>query len=99
MFKVDLNRFLKITSIYFLNLLGCPKKQNKFQVDEILKCYTFLVDGHLKFTYALSTSKVKIIIYQSFNVKTFFKHNSINQFQKYFGVKTQSIRHKNNYCS
>jgi len=51
--------------------LGCPKKQNKFQVNEILKCFTFLVNGHLKFTYALSISKVKIIIYQSFNVETF----------------------------
>jgi hypothetical protein len=44
----------------------------------------FLVIGHLKFTYALSTSKLKIIIYQYFNVKIFSKHNSTSQFQKYF---------------
>jgi len=43
--------------------LGCPKKQSKLQVDEILFFFTFLVDGHLKFTYALSTFKRKIIIF------------------------------------
>jgi hypothetical protein len=51
--------------------MGCPKKQNRFQVDEILIFFTFSVNGHLKFTYALSTSKVKVIIYQSFIVKMF----------------------------
>jgi hypothetical protein len=33
--------------------------------------FIFLVNGHLKLTYALSTSKVKVIIYQSFDVKLF----------------------------
>ncbi len=42
--------------------MGCPKKENRLQVDEILNFFTFLVNGHLKFTYALSTFKVKIII-------------------------------------
>jgi hypothetical protein len=32
----------------------------------------FLVDGHLKYIYAFSTSKVKIIIYQYFNLQLFF---------------------------
>jgi hypothetical protein len=45
------------------------KKQSRFQVNEILNFLAFLVNGHLKFTY--STSKVKIIIYQFFNVKIF----------------------------
>jgi hypothetical protein len=44
----------------------------------------FLVSGHLKFTYALSTSKIKVIIYQSFKHTSIFKHNYTNQFQKYF---------------
>jgi hypothetical protein len=39
--------------IYIFNILGCPKKQNKFQVDEILDLKKFLVNGHLKFTYQL----------------------------------------------
>ncbi len=52
----------------FFYFLGCPKKQSRLQVDEILIFFTFLVYGHIKFIYALSTSKVKIIIYQSFNV-------------------------------
>jgi hypothetical protein len=52
--------------------MGCPKNQNRFQIDEILSFFTFLVNGHLKFTYALSISKVIIIIYQSYNVKIFF---------------------------
>ncbi len=64
--------------------MGCPKKQSRFQVDEILNLFTFLVNGHVKFTHAFSTSKVKVIIYESFNVKIFLKHNSTNQFQKYF---------------
>jgi hypothetical protein len=50
----------------------CPKKQSKLQVNEILNFFTFLVNGHLKLTSTLSTSKVKIIIYQIFNVKVFF---------------------------
>jgi hypothetical protein len=57
--------------------MGCLKKQNRLQVDEILNFLTFLVNGHLNFTYTLPTSKVKVIIYQSFNVKLFF--NTIPQ--------------------
>jgi hypothetical protein len=37
-----------------------------------MKCwifFTFLLNAHLKFIYAISTSKVKIIICQNFNVK------------------------------
>jgi hypothetical protein len=55
----------------FFYFLGCPKKQSRLQVDEILILKIFLDNGHLKYTYALSSSKVKIIIYQSFNVKIF----------------------------
>ncbi len=40
--------------------MGCLKKQNRLQVDEILNFLTFLVNGHLKFTYAHPTAKVKI---------------------------------------
>jgi hypothetical protein len=61
MFKVDLSRFLKMQIIGFY-LFNCPKKQSRLQVDKILIFFTFLVNGHLKFTYALSTSKVIIII-------------------------------------
>jgi len=58
MFKVDLSRFFKNASrINFF--MGCPKKQSRLQVDEILNVFTFLVNGHLKFTYVLSTSKIK----------------------------------------
>jgi hypothetical protein len=65
----------------FLLFLGCSKKQIKLQIDEILNFFTFFVDGHLKFTYALSTSKAKIIIYQFFNVKLFWTqiHHSISK--------------------
>jgi hypothetical protein len=70
MFKIDLSSFLKM-QVNLFYFLGCPKKQSRFQVDEILIFFTFLVNGHLKFTYALSTYKFKIIIYQSFNVKVF----------------------------
>jgi hypothetical protein len=59
--KVDLSRFLKLASRFFY-FQGCPKKQSKLQVDEILNFFTFLVHGHLKFTYALPTSKVNIYI-------------------------------------
>ncbi len=68
MFKIDLSRFLKIAN-RFSYFQGCPKKQSKLQVDEILDFFTFLVHGHLKFTYALPTSKVYLYIYQSLNVK------------------------------
>ncbi len=84
MFKVYLSIFLKITSRLFFNFLGCPKKQSRLQVDEILNFLTFLVNGHLKFTYALSISKVKITIYQSFNVKIFF--NTIPQVKNTFDL-------------
>jgi hypothetical protein len=47
------------------------KKQSKLQIDEILDFLTFLVNGHLKFIHTLSTSKVKAIIYQYFNVLIF----------------------------
>jgi hypothetical protein len=57
MFKVDLSRFLKNASRVFFYFMGCPKKQNRLQLNEILNVFTFLVNGHLKFTYVLSTSK------------------------------------------
>jgi hypothetical protein len=43
---------------------------------------TLLINCHLKFTYALSASKVKIIIYQSSNLKIFL--NTIPPISKYF---------------
>ncbi len=65
MFKVNLSRFKQIFKKckYIYIYLGCPKKQSKLQVDEILLFFAFLVDGHLKFTYALSIFKGKIIIF------------------------------------
>ncbi len=36
MFKVDLSKFLKHASRYIFNSMGCPKKQCKLQVNEIL---------------------------------------------------------------
>jgi hypothetical protein len=61
--KVDVSIFLKNASRFFFKNLGCPKKQSRFKVDEILDSLIFLVNGHPNFSYALSTSKVKIIIY------------------------------------
>jgi hypothetical protein len=58
MFKIYLNKSIKCKYIY-LYFLGWPSKQNRLQVDEILIFLTFLVNGHLKFTYALSILKVK----------------------------------------
>ncbi len=60
MLKLYLSSFLK-NQVNFLKNLGCPRKQSRLQVDEILNFLTFLVNGHLKFTYALSISKVKKI--------------------------------------
>jgi hypothetical protein len=76
MFKVDL-------SSYFL---GYPKKQSRFQVDEILNFFTFLVTSHLNFIYAFSTSKVKIIIHQSFNVKVFLDTIPLVDFKNTFDL-------------
>jgi hypothetical protein len=66
--------------------MGCPKKQSRLHVNEILIFFTFLVTGHLKFTYALSTSKVKIIIYQSFNVKIFLNIILLINFKNIFDL-------------
>jgi len=63
MLKVYLNYFFKMQVDFFVNFSGCPKKQSRFEVDEILDFKIFLVNGHPNFSYALSTSKVKIIIY------------------------------------
>jgi hypothetical protein len=41
-FKIDLIRFLKNVNRIFFNLSGCPKKQNKLQLDEILDFSCFL---------------------------------------------------------
>jgi hypothetical protein len=63
MFKVDLNIFPKFVQVIFFNFVDYLNKQNKFQIDEILDFLIFLVDVEAKFTYALSTSNVKVIIY------------------------------------
>jgi hypothetical protein len=47
--------------IDFFYFMGCPKKQNSLQVDEILNVFTLLVNGHLEFTYVLSTSYIYIL--------------------------------------
>jgi hypothetical protein len=70
----------------FFNFLGCPKNKNRFHVDKILNFFTFLVSGHLKVTYALSTSKVKIIIYQCFNVKVFLNTITLINFKNIFDL-------------
>jgi hypothetical protein len=70
----------------FLIFLGCPKKQSRLQVDEILNFLTFLVNDHIKFTYALSTSKVKIIIYQYFIVKVFLNTIPLVNFKNTFDL-------------
>jgi hypothetical protein len=82
MFKVD---FFKMQIIHFY-LFSWPKKQSKVQVYEMLIFSTFLVNGHLKFTYALSTSKVIIIIYQSFNVEIFFNTIPMVNFKNIFDL-------------
>ncbi len=48
--------------------------------------FTFLVNAHLKFTYALSTSKLKLIIYQSFNVKVVLNPISLVKFENTFDL-------------
>jgi hypothetical protein len=60
MFKIYLSRYLKNASRIFYNFISCLKKQNKLQIDEILNFFTFLVNGHLKFTYAHPISKIKV---------------------------------------
>jgi hypothetical protein len=86
MFKVDLTRLLKMRFTKKTNS-GFSKKQNRLQVDEILNIFTFSINGHLKFTYAFSTSKVMIIIFQSFNIifkKTKFHHSISKLLLTYF---------------
>ncbi len=51
----------------FSNLVNCLNKQNMLQINEILILKNKLVNAYQNFTYALSTSKVKVTIYQSFN--------------------------------
>jgi len=52
------------------------------QIDFII----FLVNVCLKFIYALSTFKIKVIIYQSFNVKIFFKTIPLVNFKNIFDL-------------
>ncbi len=58
MFKIDLSRFFKNASFFFI-IVDCPKKQSRLRIDEILILKKIFVNGNLKFTYALSTFKVK----------------------------------------
>jgi len=62
--------------------MGCPNKQKQASRNFL----TFLVNDHLKFTYALSTSKVIIIIYQSFNVKVFWNIIPLVNFKNIFDL-------------
>jgi hypothetical protein len=48
MLKLDLSSFLK-NQVNFFKKLGCPRKQSRLQIDEILNFLTFLVNGHLNF--------------------------------------------------
>jgi hypothetical protein len=62
------------------------KKQIRFEVDETL-IFFFLVNGHSKFTYALSTSKIKVMTYQYFNLNYFltqFQYSISKIFLTYF---------------
>jgi len=61
MFKVDLSIFLKC-KYFFFTFQVVRKNKINFKY-EILDFLFFLVNDHLNFIYALSTSKVKIIIY------------------------------------
>ncbi len=72
---------MQVESFYFLS---CSKSQSRLQVDEIHIFSTFLVSGHLKFTHALSTSKIKVLIHQFFNVKVFL--NTIAQIKNTFNL-------------
>jgi len=63
--------FLKM-QVKFCLFFRLFEETNRLQIDAILDLKTFLVNGHLNFIYALSTCRVKIIIYQNFNVKVFF---------------------------
>jgi hypothetical protein len=60
MFKIYLSRYFFNANRIFYNIMGSLNKQNKLQVDEILIFKTFLVNGHLKFTYVHPPSKVKV---------------------------------------
>jgi hypothetical protein len=70
-------------TFYFVS---CSKKQNWLQIDEILDLLIFLVNAHIEFTYALSTSKIKVIIYQSFNVKMFWNTIPLVNFKNSFDL-------------
>jgi hypothetical protein len=48
--------------------------------------FTFSINGHRKFTYALSISKVKILIYQSFNVKMFLNMSPLVNLKNTFDL-------------
>jgi len=69
-------------------------KNHMFKIDlsRFLKfvSITLLINCHLKFTYALSTSKVIIIIYQSSNVKIFL--NTIPPISKYFWHNSNTLK-------
>jgi hypothetical protein len=81
--KIDLSRFLKNASRIF-NFLGCPKKQSRFQEDEILIFFTFLVNGHLKIYSCIFNFQGKSNNISIFKCRNILKHKSTSQFQKYF---------------
>jgi hypothetical protein len=85
MLKLYLSGFF-LNQVNFLKKLGCPRKQSRLQVDEILNFLTFFVNGHLNFIYAFLTTKVKMIIYQYFNVKIYLNTIPLINFNNTFDL-------------
>jgi hypothetical protein len=62
------------------------KKQNNFKINENLDFFTFLVNGNLEFIYEIWTSSLKVVIYQSFNVKLFLSTIPLVNFKTIFDL-------------
>ncbi len=82
---INMNIFFEFMSM-ILKICMFKGDLNRFlkSANRFLK--NFLVNGHLKFTYALSISKVKIIIYQSFNVKVILNTIPLINFKNTFDL-------------
>jgi hypothetical protein len=75
---INMNIFFEFMSLILKNCM--------FKVDLNRFFIIVLINGHLKFIYALSISKVKIIIYQSFNVKVILNTIPLVNFKNTFDL-------------
>jgi len=83
---INMNIFFEFVSMILKNHMF-KINLNRFKKLQIyIYIFTFLVNGHLKFTYALSTFEIILIIYQSSNVKIFLNTIPLVNFKNIFDL-------------